>query len=75
MDKFGIKKLYSTKNNGEEWYINMDNPTGDSRFNPLKHNNQKPRQYGWWKMKATQVRMEVYTSTGYDRDEITDVRP
>ena len=22
-------------------------------------------------MKATQVRMEVYTSTGYDRDEIT----
>jgi hypothetical protein len=34
IDKFGIIKLYQTKNSGEEWYMNMANPLGDSRFNP-----------------------------------------
>ena len=67
-DIFGIKKLYQTKNNGEEWYINMNNPTGDSRFNPQNTITQNPD--GSWKMKATQVRMNVYTSTGYDGDDI-----
>ena len=67
-DIFGIKKLYSTKSNGEEWYMNMNNPTGDSRFNPRNTITNNPD--GSWKMKATQVRMEVYTSTGYDRDDI-----
>ena len=67
-DIFGIKKLYSTKSNGEEWYMNMNNPTGDSRFNPRNTITKNPD--GSWKMKATQVRMEVYTSTGYDRDDI-----
>src|SRR6185436_17813990 len=33
-DIFGRKKLYPTPPNGEEWYINMNNPTSDSRFNP-----------------------------------------
>jgi len=67
-DVFGIKKLYQTKNNGEEWYINMNNPTSDSRFNPRNTITKNPD--GSWKMKATQVRMEVYTSTGYDGDDI-----
>ena len=67
-DIFGIKKLYQTKNNGEEWYINMNNPTSDSRFNPRNTITKNPD--GSWKMKATQVRMEVYTSTGYDKDDI-----
>jgi hypothetical protein len=68
-DQFGIIKLYPTKNNGEEWYMNMDNPLGDSRFNPRNTITNNPD--GSWKMKATQVRMEVYTSTGYDRNDIT----
>jgi concanavalin A-like lectin/glucanase superfamily protein len=67
-DIFGIKKLYSTKSNGEEWYMNMNNPTGDSRFNPQNTITKNPD--GSWKMKATQVRMAVYTSTGYDGDDI-----
>jgi hypothetical protein len=67
-DIFGIKKLYQTKNNGEEWYINMNNPTSDSRFNPQNTITKNPD--GSWKMKATQVRMNVYTSTGYDGDDI-----
>jgi hypothetical protein len=67
-DIFGIKKLYETKNNGEEWYLNMNNPTSDSRFNPQNTITRNPD--GSWKMKATQVRMAVYTSTGYDGDDI-----
>ena len=67
-DIFGIKKLYQTKNNGEEWYLNMNNPTSDSRFNPQNTITRNPD--GSWKMKATQVRMAVYTSTGYDGDDI-----
>jgi len=67
-DIFGIKKLYETKNNGEEWYLNMNNPTSDSRFNPQNTITRNPD--GSWKMKATQVRMAVYTSTLYDGDDI-----
>jgi uncharacterized protein YxeA len=68
VDQFGIKKLYSTKNNGEEWFINMDNPLSDSRFNPQNTITKNPD--GSWKMKSTQVRMNVYTSTGYDSANI-----
>jgi len=67
-DEFGIIKLYPTKNNGEEWYMNMDNPLGDSRFNPQNTLTKNPD--GSWKMKSTQVRMNVYTSTGYNSANI-----
>jgi hypothetical protein len=67
-DQFGIIKLYPTKNNGEEWYMNMDNPLGDSRFNPQNTLTKNPD--GSWKMKSTQVRMNVYTSTGYNSADI-----
>jgi len=67
-DIFGIKKLYPTKSNGEEWYINMNNPTDDPDFDPKNPITRNPD--GSWKMKATQVRMAVYTSTGYDGGDI-----
>jgi hypothetical protein len=67
-DQFGIIKLYPTKNNGEEWYMNMNNPLGDSRFNPQNIITKNPD--GSWKMKSTQVRMSVYTSTGYNSANI-----
>ena len=63
-DQFGIIKLYPTKNNGEEWYMNMNNPLGDGRFNPQNTITMNPD--GSWKIKSTQVRMNVYTSTGYN---------
>ena len=69
VDKFGIKLLYPTKNGGEQWFIDMNNPLGDNRFNPRNTITKNPD--GSWKMKATQVRMEVYTSTGYDRNDIS----
>jgi hypothetical protein len=68
VDKFGIKKLYPTKSAGEQWFIDMDNPLGDSRFNPQNTITKNPD--GSWKMKSTQVRMNVYTSTGYDSNDI-----
>ena len=68
VDIFGIKKLYSTKSGGEQWFMDMNNPLGDSRFNPQNTITKNPD--GSWKMKSTQVRMNVYTSTGYDSDDI-----
>jgi len=67
-DKFGVIKLYPTKSGGEQWYMDMNNPLGDSRFNPQNTITKNPD--GSWKMKSTKVRMAVYTSTGYDQDAI-----
>jgi len=68
VDIFGIKKLYQTKSGGEEWYMNMNNPLSDSRFNPQNTITKNPD--GSWKMKSTKVRMAVYTSTGFDPNDI-----
>jgi len=70
-DQFGIRKLYSTKAGGEEWYMNMVNPTSDSRFDPKNTITRNPD--GSWKMKATQVRMNVFTSTGYSQSNIASL--
>ncbi|MRN41185.1 MAG: hypothetical protein FIO02_09100, partial [Nitrosopumilales archaeon] len=32
VDKFGIRKIYPTKSNGTEWYINMSSPLNDKSF-------------------------------------------
>ncbi|HEX9319657.1 MAG TPA: discoidin domain-containing protein [Nitrososphaeraceae archaeon] len=70
-DKFGIKKLYPTKSGGEEWYMNMANPQGDSRFNP--QNTITKNSDGSWKMKSSKVRMGVYTSSGYSSSKIPTI--
>ncbi len=67
-DKFGIKKLYATKSAGEEWFLNMANPTSDARFNP--QNTITKNSDGSWKMKSSKVRMGVYTSSGYSSSKI-----
>lgn len=67
-DKFGIKKIYPLKSGGEEWYMDMNNPNGDSRFNP--QNSISKNSDGSWKMKSSQVRMGVYTSSGYSSSKI-----
>lgn len=68
-DKFGIKKLYASKSGGEEWFMNMNTPTQDTRFDPqtaLVKNSD-----GSFKVKSDKVRMNVFTSTGYDPSKIT----
>jgi len=70
-DKFGIKKIYPTKSGGEEWFMNMANPQGDSRFNP--QNTITKNSDGSWKMKSSKVRMGVYTSSGYSSSKIPTI--
>ena len=72
-DLFGIKRIYPTKSNGEEWFMNMANPTGDSRSflytepaNAISKNAD-----GTWKIKAPFVRYHAYPSSGYHPEQIT----
>jgi hypothetical protein len=68
VDKFGAEMVYPTKTGGEQWFMNMISPSSDSRFDPkttLTKNTD-----GSWKVKSGAVRMNVYTSTGYDQDNI-----
>jgi hypothetical protein len=82
VDKFDIAMLYPTKPNGEQWYLNMSNPTSDPRFNlnnPYKHVgkssiskfNFTKNSDGSWKVISPKVRMEAYTSTGYNQSKMT----
>jgi hypothetical protein len=66
-DPFGIRKIYQTKVGGEEWFMNMNNPTSDTRTNPPSMTRNPD---GSWRVSSTQVRYGVFTSSGYDQDEI-----
>ncbi len=68
-DKFGIDMLYPTKKGGQEWFINMGNPTLGGRFNPQDKITKNAD--GSWKMMSDKVRMYVYTSNGYNPNQIT----
>jgi hypothetical protein len=69
LDKFGIKEIYLTKSGGEQWYMNMQNPTSDTRFGP--HVTLTKNSDGSYKITSNKVRLEVYTSSGYHPDKIT----
>jgi hypothetical protein len=68
VDRFGVRMLYPTKQAGEEWFIDMQNPTSDGRFDPKASIAKNPD--GSWKMPSDKVRMNVFTSTGYDQSKI-----
>ena len=68
-DVFGVKMLYPTKSAGEAWAMNMDSATSDSRFDP--QDTITKNSDGSWKMKSSQVRMSVFTSSGYHPERIT----
>jgi hypothetical protein len=68
VDKFGVRMLYPTKQGGEEWFIDTEDPTADSRFDPKASISKNPD--GSWKMQSDKVRMNVFTSTGYDENKI-----
>ncbi|HEY7226887.1 MAG TPA: hypothetical protein VH481_02040 [Nitrososphaeraceae archaeon] len=66
-DKFGVLKIYPTKGNGEQWYLNSK-PNDDPRFSPqttLTKNSD-----GSFKVKSTKVRMGVFTSSGFHPEQI-----
>ena len=66
-DKFGVLKIYPTKQDGEQWYLNS-NPNDDPRYSPqttLTKNSD-----GSFKVKSTKVRMGVFTSSGFHPEKI-----
>jgi hypothetical protein len=70
VDKFGIKQIYPTKAGGEQWFMNMSNPMLDARTHaPSLTKNSD----GSWKVKSTQIRYEVLTSSGYKPSQITSL--
>ena len=70
-DKFGITEIYPTKPGGEEWFMNMDDPQNDHRTDPqttlIKNNDDSLS----WKIKNTEVRYNVFTSSGFQPQLIT----
>ena len=67
-DPFGVKEIYQTKQGGEEWYMNMNNPSSDSRNNPPPLTKNAD---GSFKVTSNQVRWGVFTSAGYHPELIT----
>ena len=69
LDQFGIKELYTSKPGGEQWAMNMQSPTSDPRFSPGVTLTKNPD--GSYKVTSTQVRLQVFTSSGYHQGSIT----
>src|SRR5918994_4493443 len=66
MDPFGIQKIYPTKESGEEWFMDMtDGQDPRSRPPSLTKNPD-----GSFKVTSSQVRYGVFTSSGYQPDEV-----
>jgi hypothetical protein len=66
-DQFGIKKIYSTKPGGEQWFMNMADPSNDPRTSePSMSKNSD----GSWRVTSGQVRYGVFTSSGYHPDQV-----
>ena len=66
-DKFGVLKIYPTKQDGEQWYL-KSNPNDDPRYSPqttLTKNSD-----GSFKVKSPKVRMGVFTSSGFHPEKI-----
>jgi hypothetical protein len=63
-DKFGIREIYPTKENGREWYVNMDNPKNDENFSITFNPNLTRQDDGSWRISAPVVRMNVKTIDG-----------
>ena len=63
-DKFGIREIYPTKENGREWYMNMENPKDDQNFSMTFNPNLTRQVDGSWRISVPVVRMNVKTLEG-----------
>lgn len=64
LDRFGIKEIYPTKQNGREWYVNMTNPKSDKMFSITFNASINKEKDGSWRITNPKVRMNVDTPTG-----------
>jgi hypothetical protein len=70
-DKFGITEIHPTKENGREWYLNMNNPLNDSLLSITFEPNITKQTDGSWRISDTnssfsnpQIRINVDTPSG-----------
>jgi len=63
-DNFGIREIYPTKENGREWYMNMDSPKEDEHFSITFNPNLTKQEDGSWRIATPVVRMNVKTLEG-----------
>ena len=63
-DKFGTREIYPTKEDGREWYVNMNNPMDDENFSITFGPNITSQEDGSWRISAPVVRMNVKTMEG-----------
>ena len=64
LDKFGIKEIYTTKEGGREWYMNMSKPLDDNAFSLTFNQNITRQSDGGWRISGPAVRMNVNTPPG-----------
>ena len=64
VDRFGIKKIYATKEFGREWFLNMSNPFDDNLFSSTFGDNITRQPDGGWKISQPAVRLNVNTPPG-----------
>jgi hypothetical protein len=60
-DLFGIDEIYSTKEGGREWYVDMENPFSDDLFSNTFEHNITRQEDGSWRVSGPAVRLNVGT--------------
>jgi hypothetical protein len=74
-DRFGIRMIYPTRPGGEVWFMDMESPGSDPRFDPQGELERDPADGSWHfedPDENRKVRMGVATSSGYDASRIVD---
>ena len=57
--KFKIKEIYPTKQDGREWFINMDNPNGDGIIDAGSSTSKQPD--GSWQIECRHTNIKFGT--------------
>src|SRR5690242_8784394 len=64
-DRFGIREIYQTENAGEEWYVNMDNPSDDHNFKNIEKVTFTKQTDGSWEAGGKEdMRLEAWSQNG-----------
>jgi hypothetical protein len=71
-DRFGVVKLYpDSTSRPDSWFMNMDSPNENrKRFDVREDSSLTRNSDGSWKIRDTQVRMNVYNKNGYSQTKI-----
>ncbi len=73
-DRFGVKEMYCTKPGGDEWFMDMNNLSIDTkRLDPPDGitKNTEDAQNPFYRSTASSVRLNIASLGGYDAKKIT----